>query len=260
MLNVHLGAPGIVPNLLVSLAACDPVRSAEDLYFVPATDYQALFQGIVNAKAGTGPPDQETLRGITEFLHLASAVETVAFSLPTFFGYPTDALRPRKSFPLAESRVGRLSGLMGSSEMTFHLVIASQVDYILRMRRISAADRLDAIRDARFSWSELVFRLRRGAPERRVVVWDFDHPKAIALPFVETMLGIEADRLVGEVLKAISHEATPLGSGPIDYSDEILARSVARLDARYEQDLDELENMEGVILVRHEAITPDLHL
>lgn len=260
MLNVHLGAPGIVPDLIVSLAACEPVRSAEDLYLVPATDYQALFQGIVNAKAGSGPPDPETVRGIREFIHLASSVETVAISQPTFFGLSTDALRPRKSFPLAESRVGRLSGLIGSCEMTFHLVITSQIDYILRMRRMSAADRLTAIRDARFSWSELVFRLRRGAPERSVVVWDFDRPKAIALPFVETMLGIEADRLVKEVLKAISREATPLGSGPIEYSDEILARAVARLDARYEQDLDELENMEGVTLVRHEAITPDLHL
>lgn len=260
MLNFHLGAPGIAPDLIMSLVACEPVRSAEDLFLVPAADYQALFQRVVNAKAGTGPLDPETLRGITEFIHLASALETVAISQPNFFGFSTDVLRPRKSFPLAESRVGRLSGLMGSCEMTFHLVITSQIDYILRMRRMSAADQLAAIRDARFSWSELVFRLRRGAPERRVVVWDFDRPKAIALPFVETMLGIEAAGLVQEVLKAISREATPLGSGPVDYSDQTLARAVARLDARYEQDLDELEHMEGVTLVRHEAITPDLHL
>jgi hypothetical protein len=260
MLNVHLGAPGVVPDLLATLAACEPVRSAEDLYFVSSTEYRELFQGLVNARARSGPPDSETLRGIRELVHLASGHETVAISQPNFFGYPTDALRSRKSFPLAEARVGRLSGLVSSCEMTFHLVITSQIDYILKMRRMSAADRLSAIRDAAFSWSELVFRIRRGAPERRVVVWDFDLPKATAIPFVETMLGIEASGITQHVLKAISRELTPAGSGPIDYADASLARAVARLDTMYEQDLDDLERMEGVTLVRHEMIPRDLHL
>jgi hypothetical protein len=106
----------------------------------------------------------------------------------------------------------------------------------------------------------LVFRIRRGAPERRVVVWDFDLPKATAIPFVETMLGIEGSGIMQHVLKAISRELTPAGSGPIDYADASLARAVARLDTMYEQDLDDLERMEGVTLVRHEAIPRDHHL
>jgi hypothetical protein len=125
---------------------------------------------------------------------------------------------------------------------------------------MSVEDRLTAIRNARFSWSELVFRIRRGAPERNLVVWDFDRPNAIALPFVEAMLGLKAIDIKQQVLEAISNETTPVGSGPIDYSDDTLARAVARLDAAYERDLDEIERMEGVTLVRHEAISPDRHL
>jgi hypothetical protein len=110
MLNVHLGAQGIVPDLIQALAAREPVRSAENLYLLPPAEYGLLFRELVNAKERTGPPSLETLRGIEEFTQLATALETVAMSQSIFLGYPADALRQRKSFPLAEARVG--SGLV----------------------------------------------------------------------------------------------------------------------------------------------------
>jgi len=260
MLNFHLGVPGLMAELFHSLAVCEPIQSADDLHLVPSAEYRALFPEVVNGRAGTTPASPETLKRIEEFAQRASAIDTVAISQHSVFGVPADVLRPRKSFPLAESRVERLSGLVGPCEMTFHLAINSQIDYILRMRRMPEADRLMAIREAKFSWSELVFRIRRGAPDRNLVVWDFDHPKAIALPFVETMLGIEAHDLKQQILKAILPETKPIGSGPIDYSDPGLASAVARLDERYELDLDDIDKMDGVRLVRHDAIPPDLHL
>lgn len=260
MLNVHLGAPGLVPDLLQSLAGTDTIQAAEDLYLVPQDEYQRLFGDIVNAKELSATETTDALRKIREFAHQASALRTVAISQPNFFGHPADALRPRKSFPLSESRITRLSGLIGSCRMTFHLAITSQVDYILRMRRVPEADRLTAIREERLSWSELVFRLRRGAPDRNIVVWDFDRPKAIALAFVETMLEVETIDLRHDILKAIASEARPTESGLIDYTDRGLTEAVTLLDARYEQDLDEIEQMDGVTLVRHEAVPSDLHL
>jgi hypothetical protein len=197
---------------------------------------------------------------VKNFSEAASALETVAVSQPNMFGVPADVLRPRKAFPLAEARVGRLSALVGSLDMTYHLVIVSQIDYILKMKRMSEVERLAAIRDAQFSWAEVVFRIRRGAPDRNLVVWDFDKPSVAALPFVTTMLGIDAHYIRTQIEAAISPEKIPVGSGSIDYSDATLATAVERLDARYELDLDEIDSMSGVTLIRHEAIPFDFHL
>ena len=260
MLNFHLGVPGLFPEFLQSLAESAPVRAAEHLHIVHPTEYQTLFLEAVNSRAGIWLESAETLKRIAEFAQKAAALNTVAISQHNFFGRAADALRPRKAFPLAQSRVERLSGFLGTCDMTFHLAIASQVEYILRMRRMSESDRLKAICDAQFSWSELVFRIRRGAPDRHLVVWDFDLPQAVVLPFVEVMLGIRAHDMKQQILETILPGTIPIGSGQIDYSNTTLEMAVARLDERYELDLYDIERMDGVTLVRHEMISPDLHL
>lgn len=260
MLNFHLGVPGLAPNLFKSLAECDLIRAAKNVHIVESTEYQMLFFDAVNSRAEIALQSDETIRRIAELAEVASTLKTVAVSKPNFFGRSADALRPRKSFPLAEARVGRLSELLGTCETTFHLTIASQVDYILRMHRVSKGDRLMAIRDTQLSWSELVFRIQRSAPERHLVVWDFDHPQAVALPFVDEMLGSAAHDIKQQILSAIQLEAIPNGSGQVDYSDTNFETAAARLDERYDRDLDDIEKMDGVTLVRYEEIPPDLHL
>jgi hypothetical protein len=126
MLNVHLGAPGIVPELLQSLSVSEPVRAADDVYIAPPSDYRELFKQLVNAKARTGLASPDAIQGIREFTHLASVLEVVALSHSNFFGYAADALVSRKAFPSAEARVGRFSSLIGSCAMTFHLVITEE--------------------------------------------------------------------------------------------------------------------------------------
>jgi hypothetical protein len=260
MLNFHIGIPGIVPELMQCLAGSGPVRAAENILVLPRDEYRKVFLELVNARSGAAAPDSEALERVKNFTKAASALDTVAVSQPNFFGVPADVLRPRKAFPLAEARVERLSALVGSLDMTYHLVIVSQIDYILKMKRMSETERLVAIRDAQFSWAELVFRIRRGAPDRNLVVWDFDLPSVAALPFVTTMLDIDAHDLRPQIEAAISPEKLPVGSGSIDYSDGAMATAVERLDARYELDLDEIDSMNGVTLIRHEAIPAEFHL
>lgn len=260
MLNVHLGVPGLAPDLLQSLAVCDRVQSEDGLYFVTSEKFRALFRDSLKAKPGTSAQESKPSALIEDFTHVIRAFDTVAISQHNFFGFPEDALRQRKSFPLAESRLKTFSELLGPSKTTFHITICSQIEYILKIRRLSKADRLEAIRNAQFSWSELMFRIRRGAPDREFVVWDFDHPRATALPFSMWILGIEIDDLKQNVLEAIQSEFKPRGSDYIDYTDRSLAGAVARLDERYEIDLDEIGSMQGVKLVRREAIPIDLHL
>lgn len=260
MLNFHLGIPGIVQELVQCLADSGPVRTAENILVLPRDEYRRVFLELVNARSGAAASDPEALERVKSFTDAASALDTVAVSQPNFFGIAADVLRPRKAFPLAEARVERLSALIGSLDMTYHLVIVSQIDYILKMKRMSVAERLAAVRDAQFSWAEVVFRIRRGAPDRNLVVWDFDLPSATALPFVTTMLDIDPRDLRPQIEAAISREKTPVGSGSIDYSDAGLATAVERLDARYELDLDEIDSMNGVTLIRHEAIPVEFHL
>lgn len=260
MLNVHLGVPGLATDLLQSLAVCNRVQSEDGLYFVTSEKFRALFRDSLKGKPKTSPQTSKPSTLIEDFTHVIRAFDTVAISQHNFFGFPEDALRQRKSFPLAESRMKTFSELLGPSKTTVHIAICSQIEYILKIRRLSKADRLEAIRHAEFSWSELMFRIRRGAPEREFVVWDFDHPRATALPFAMWILGIEINDLKQNVLEAIQPELKPRGSDLIDYTDRSLAGAVARLDERYEMDLDEIGSMQGVKLVRREAIPIDLHL
>jgi hypothetical protein len=258
MLNVHIGAPGIAADLLQSLANSESAKAAEDIHFVPPSEYHALLHELVHPKVISGPPSSDAVRGIREFINFASALDIVAISKSNFLGYPHDILRPRKSLPMAGARVGRLSGLLSSCEMTFHLVITRQVDFILQMRRLSTEDRLAAIGTASFSWSELVSRIRLGAPERNVVVWDFGGPASMVRLFAEMMLGIETIAIKQQVLQSVSPDIQAVRSGLIDPRDDALMGAIARLDEAYQRDLGELDRMEGVTLMSHLVIPPEL--
>jgi hypothetical protein len=73
-------------------------------------------------------------------------------------------------------------------------------------------------------------------------------------------LGIEGYRLIPQIREVISRDSKRLGTDPIEYSDDNLARAVLLLDAQYEKDLEGLDRMEGVTLIRHETLLPDVHI
>ncbi|OOY04577.1 hypothetical protein BMI87_10160 [Thioclava sp. F28-4] len=132
-----------------------------------------------------------------------------------------------------------------------HFTITSQLDYFYEFVR--SKNDIDFISEARTmpSWSSLIERIREIVPEFRIMVWDFERPREIALSFIGELLRVDDFDLILD-LKDLVSSAFPERQSPLD-SESLPGLSfeiIERLDVQYEIDLQRLSKMEGVTLVR----------
>jgi hypothetical protein len=260
-INFHIGAPRIASRIIQSLSKVKAVSETAYLQFLTPKAYKEHLRAHVNASSdmlqlAAGDRDAEEA-----FYRRLTRSELLVASQPAMMGHPRDVFREGLILPGAEERVARLSQLFTDQRLDLHLAITNQADYIRILQGdIDMEDVVQSLHDGTPSWHELIERLRRACPERRILVWDFEEPARIALPFAMTMLSVD-EALIGEMREPIAEAIRVTALMP-----RILQRNVVpedfleELDAQYEDDLTAIEAMENMVLIRSNLIPEDLHL
>lgn len=186
--------------------------------------------------------------------------EVLAASQHAMMGHPKVVFKDGAILPHAESRIERLSVLFEATTLDLHLTIMNQFHYLSRLpleyHNTSQSQQDDTVP----SWFELVLRIRKACPTRRILVWDFMQPERVALPFSMTVLNVDedlSDHVRKPVSEAIAHSKL---LSKVFRNDHLSDEAGQVLDAQYETDLQNIEGMENVVLVRSEKVPKDLHV
>jgi hypothetical protein len=250
MINFHLGAPGLFRDLPSILAGAEASQIAADRYILSRELLDTKVRPYLNSRTRDARTLEALRRDALAAVEMVPWDIPVACSQPELFGSTAEFMRPGKTFPAAERRFQRLCEVFEGSDLTVHLVITSQVDAIWQLEDVPQQQKLLAFRETGLSWSNLVWRLRRAAPQCRMIVWDFEHPRVIAPFLVESLLEVGQGGLGGDVYGRMARytDMPQLEFVSLCSAEEALA--VQRLDDLYDIELEKIEKMKGVSLMR----------
>lgn len=262
MFNLHVGIPGIVPDLLHSVVYAGLLRRDGAPAVLSRKLWQEQFRGLVNAKRTKAIFDAAAWRATKATITDLSAHGAVAVSQHALLGGPEDCFLKRKVLPYTDARIARVSEIFADVPLTFHLTIQSQFDYLHNtMNRLPEGKTIPLPGIVPPSWSGLVQRIKAAAPERQIIVWDFEKPEKVALAFLICLLDTKDAALIEALDAHLS--VTIKRPKPPGGSHEILGvphDMIERLDAQYDLDLKALNKIEGVSLILPESIPEEFHL
>ena len=260
MFNLHVGIPGIVPDLLHSTVRAGLLRRDGAPAVLSQNLWQEQFRGQVNAKGTKAALDFAVWCAVEATIAYLAAHGSVAISQHALLGNPEDCFLKRKVLPYTDARIKRVSEIFAAVPLTFHLTISSQFDYLsTTMNRLPAGKALPQPCIVP-SWSALVRRIRAAAPDRQIIVWDFEQPEKVALAFMICLLDTEDSSLI-ETLDA--HLSTTVKRPAHPNSREtpnIPHEMIDRMDLQYDLDLEAIKQIEGVSLILPESIPEEFHL
>lgn len=253
--NFHIGLPRIAANFLSSVAAEPMMRTETARYIVPPKRFTQDFRSLINRKQTKGGPDMVAWRKAMTFLRDVASFETVAFSQHALLGTPHEIVSDPHALIRAAERMTRLSDIFQNHPVAIHITIMNQVNYLSSIMEEPVASSITFINSV--SWSVLIAALRAATPERHFIVWDFQQPKQIALRFLESMLNLNDIDLLAKYRASVQQNLISQMAGTV------LAEKVELSDhwkARYDEDLNEIEQMKGVTLVRGDSVPSYYHL
>ena len=259
--NFHIGTPRIASRVIQNLSKMKSVSGTGYLQFLSPKAYKDHLRAHVNGSEDMVQMAAQNAEAEAAFFRRLTRSELLVASQPAMMGHPRDVFRQGLILPGAEDRVSRLSTLFAGQALDLHLTITNQADYIRMLQGDIAMEPLvEGLHDATPSWHELVLRLRKACPERRILVWDFEEPARIALPFAMTMLSFD-EALMEELREPVAEAIRVTALLP-----KILQRTVVpeefleELDAQYDDDLTAIEGIDNVVLIRSNLIPDDLQL
>ena len=255
MFNVHVGLPRVAKNLLHSFAEAKRVVPAGRSYIVSRQVYQENIRGLVSSTDRSSSLDEVSRRRAEAMIRQLVQHDVVAMSQHALLGQYEDCYLRRKVLPQGEARLARLAEVIKPFQMTVHLTITSQYDY-LHAALVNDESEIEAISDNVPSWSQLVQRLRISVPEATFIVWDFERPAAIAPEFLMSLLQLsmtDVDKSELEQIVATTVDLVP--SVLSTHHDSEVDALAARLDEQYELDLTVLAEMPGVSLMQPAVVT-----
>lgn len=112
------------------------------------------------------------------------------------------------------------------------------------------------------SWYDLVRAVRSASPEAAIVVWDFDQPNRVVLSFLSELLN-EDPSSFGDAIKSKLRENSCQNIKIAQTVKKLIAfpeQLTVAFDEQYDFDLDNIDKMDGVTLVRAESIPGNLRL
>jgi hypothetical protein len=260
-INFHIGAPRIAPRIVQALSKAKSVRNAPFLEILRPKDYKNYLRHLVNGSNDILTLATQNGRAQATFLERLSQRELLVASQSAMMAHPRDVYKDGVILPGAEARVARLSHIFAETEMDLHLTITHPADYLRALQGdVEPAKLLDAFSAAVPSWHEFAIRLRDACPNRRLLVWDFEAPDRIALAFAMTMVSFDEE--MSGSLRAPVAEAIRVSTLMPKILDRNLVPEglLVQLDARYEEDLTALDNMENTVLIRSDLIPEELRL
>lgn len=261
MFNLHVGIPGIASDLLHSTVHAGLLKRDGAPAVLSRKLWQEQFRGLVNAKSTKATFDVAAWRATKATIADLSAYDAVAVSQHAFLGSPEDCFLKRRALPYTHARIARVSEIFADVPLTLHLTLQSQFDYLhTTMNRLPAGETIPQSGLVP-SWSELVRRIKAAAPDRQIVVWDFEKPEKVALAFLICLLATKDAALIKALDALLS--ATIRRPEPPSGSHETLGIPhdlIERMDAQYDLDLEDISKIEGVSLILPESVPEEFHL
>ena len=259
MLNLHIGIPGLFPRML-HLATVGMLNK-EQPYLLPEKQYQEKFRSVINSKRKESEVDFNLRLEAQLAAVELSERGTLAISQHAMLGSMEDCFRKDKVLPYSEVRVSEVSRVFASVPITFHLTITNQFDYLRAAMERKGKGTTFSEESSVPSWASLVQRIKAAAPNRQIVVWDFERPERIALAFAISMLDTTDETLIEELHRRLSRSFKKKGSLMTSHEIPSMDHELnTRLDAQYDADLVAIKLMEGVSLVESESVPDEFHL
>jgi len=254
MFNLHAGIPGIVPDVLQHVVQDGLLKSNNAPVVLSHKIWQEQFRGLVNAAKQKGTLDVAAWRATEETISNMSARGSVAISQHALLGRPEDCFLKRKVLPYADARIAMVSKIFAAAPLTFHLTISSQFDYLRNILH-RPSTRVATSEPKIFpTWISLVQRIRKAAPDRQIVVWDFERPEKAVLPFLVRLLDINDSALIQNLERYLSNKFPGLSYTHNQEISGISRDTVERMDAQYELDLEAIKNIKGVSLILSDSM------
>ena len=227
-------------KVLLSISAKAVTRNEYVEHFraaMVASDKLGLLQGAVEPVL----KGNKTLDG---FGH-------IIISEHALLGPVSEMLTKKTMFPKAKRRVQNLDNAFSDRQLHLHLAIAPQAEcwtYLLADDDVSPGPSKDAV--PVHSWADLVSRITAACPRATMTVWNFEQPDQVMIPFLATLLGIDADLLDPQTREAMSQGAcqhlksAKLLSEIVQIDEDLQTR----MDVQYELDLAKIAAMPKVTL------------
>lgn len=258
MFNLHVGMPGIVPDLLESIVQAGILRGDSSPSVLSLELWQEHFRNLVNAKQKEAHLNVAAWHKTEAAIADMSARGSVAISQHALLGPPEDCFLKRKVLPYADARIARVSNIFAAAPLTVHLTMSCQFDYLHKVMHRLPKEKVFAQQSIVPSWSDLVRRIKAAAPDRQIMVWDFENPEKIALAFMVCLLDTKDEGLIDAIDAYLS--VTIKRPNFAIKSPEIPHEMVDRMDAQYDFDLEEINQIEGVSLILPDSIPEEFYL
>jgi len=192
MFNLHIGLPGIFPDLFQSIENMS--FSEQTSWIVPADSWKTQLRSAVNGKVKMSDFFQFGLNEIVEKISNEADCGTVTASQHAMLGSQTDCFQKDRILAQAARRIKRVSTIFKTVPTTFHITLVSQSDYLqATTNSIDDAYEIFATKNIP-SWTDLISCIRAAAPKQQIIVWDFQEPDKVALMFLAYMLNVQDER------------------------------------------------------------------
>lgn len=261
MFNLHIGIPGVVPDLLHSIVQAGILNTDEAPQILSRKLWQDQFRRLVNANRTDTILASESWRIAEMTIADLSTCRSCAASQHAVLGKAEDCFLKNKVLPYTEQRIKRVSQIFATVPVTYHLTIQCQIDYISAAMQRTPPHGVWAEPRIIPSWAELVSRIRAADPRSQIVVWDFERPDKMALAFLTTLLDVYESTLIEAIYEHLLKTRNMLPVLPVDYATlEMSSDVMDRLDLQYEIDLNAIAGIAGVSLILPKNIPEEFHL
>lgn len=261
MFNLHVGLPGIAADLFVH----DQLDTILGKAFSHRIVRDELWKENVRSAVNNGEGDSRSTRLVWELardtVRELAALKATAISQHALLGRSGDGFLKSKAFPKAFERISHLSDIFLDQPLTLHLTVASQFDYLKMAMERSNKVQPFSVPKIVPSWSDLVFRIKDAAPERQIVVWDFEQPRKSSVAFIVNMLDLTDDETVSNIYEWVAKAKLWDDYGLYKPDMSSISQELAEeLDAQFEIDLEEIDGMSNVTLIRPNRIPVEFYL
>lgn len=261
MFNLHVGLPGIAAEVMQHPQLGIILGKKFGSRVVQPEVWRANFRTAVNNGEGDSRSTRLTWELAKDTVKELSDIKATAISQPAMLGRSGDCFIRHKPLPNTFDRISHVSSIFGKSPLTIHLTVASQFDYLKMAMERSQKVHPFTVPKIVPSWSELVLRIKDAAPDRKIVVWDFEQPRKTIVAFVVNMLDLVDEEAVGRIYKWISSSKfwDDFSQFKPDMS-AISAEMAEELDAQYDADLKDIQSMPDVYLLGASRIPEEFHI
>ena len=142
--------------------------------------YRAALREAVQALGGS-PAPAELQQTLLDTIATEDAIGRLVLSNEHFLGLLPKSVGAGRLYPMAEARAAALANLFPDAACEFHLGIRNPAAFLPavagRLREVEFDTLMAGTDPAALRWSDVVARLRAGAPKARISVWcDEDTP------------------------------------------------------------------------------------